>query len=401
MNKLQTYKEFSEEQLLTEKISLNNMINGIKDIFKSKDVKKKELYQKLENILNTHKDELLYREVSSVNYKKKTLKKKINELKEDIGEDLVLGLNLDTFIKGIYDVSIKEEDRGRKIEMYFHKYISNLPKKIDKMYNKTKPDYTGDEEWEELKKLKKQTLIKISSKDFSKKKKPLQVELLKMQEWIKETDKKLIILFEGRDAAGKGSAIKTMTEFLQPKFFDVQWFNIPTKDEKKNWFRRYYEGMPEPGRVTFFDRSWYNRAVNDPVMGYCTKREYEKFMKDVVPFEKQLNKDGIHMMKFWFSIDRDIQELRFKLRQANPLKYWKFSPNDLKTMTKWEQFTMYKERMFRETSTKINPWVVVESNDKRLAQLHLMKYILREVPYDGKDLDNIGTPFSEIIIPMI
>jgi len=135
-------------------------------------------------------------------------------------------------------------------------------------------------------------------------------------------------------------------------------------------------------------------------MEYCTPKEYKKFMKEVVPFEEQLNKDGVHMIKCWFSISRDIQELRFKLRQANPLKYWKFSENDLKTMTRWEDFTTYKERMFQETSTNMNPWVVVESNDKRLAQLHLMRYILREVPYDGKDLDNIGEPFSEIIIPM-
>ena len=387
MNKLQTYKEFSEEQLLTEKISLNNMINGIKDIFKSKDVKKKELYQKLENILNTHKDELLYRGVSSINYKKKTLKKKINELKEDIGEDLVLGLNLDTFIKGIYDVSIKEEDRGRKIEMYFHKYISNLPKKIDKMYNKTKPDYTGDEEWEELKKLKKQTLIKISSKDFSKKKKPLQVELLKMQEWIKETDKKLIILFEGRDAAGKGSAIKTITEYLDPKFFSVENFPKPTEEDNENWFKRYEEKLPAPGHITLYDRSWYNRAVNDPAMGYCTDEQHKEFMEEVMPFEENLIKNGYTIMKFWFSIEKETQLLRFKMRQVSPLKYWKYSSNDEDTIPNFDKFTRYKEQMFNKTSTYKMPWVVIDSNDKRIAQINAIRYILSKLPYDNKNVE--------------
>jgi polyphosphate kinase 2 (PPK2 family) len=136
-------------------------------------------------------------------------------------------------------------------------------------------------------------------------------------------------------------------------------------------------------------------------MGYCSHEEYEKFMDDVVPFEERLNKKGIHIIKLWFSVTKETQELRFKMRQANPLKYWKFSENDLKTMNKWEQFTAYKERMFNETSTLENPWIVVDSDDKRLAQLNVMRYILNQVNYKGKDMDVIGQPYPEIIIPMI
>ena len=367
-------------------------------IFPKKNLNKEQMLKDITDIMLTYKNELLQ---NPERLSRPDIKIMLDKIKKELDPNLIVDLNLDSFFRGLYSVIVIDSYRDENIQDYFDTYIETLPRRVERLFNSDIKDFRDDEEFEELKKLKEERQLKISKKYFKSEKIPLQIELLKMQEWVKRTDYKLVIVLEGRDAAGKGSAIKTMTEFLQPKYFDVQWFNIPTKDEKKNWFRRYYEGMPPPGRITFFDRSWYNRAVNDPVMGYCSKREYEKFMKDVGPFEKQLNKDGVHIMKFWFSIDRDIQELRFKLRQANPLKYWKFSPNDLKTMTKWHEFTLYKERMFRETSTKKTPWVVVESNDKRLAQLHLMKYILREVPYDGKDLDNIGTPFNELIIPMI
>lgn len=365
---------------------------------KKKSFNRNQLLNDITNKLESYKDELLQ---NPERLSRPDITNILDRIKKEFDPNLVVDFNLDSFFRGMYSVIVIEDFRNENLEEYFDSYIETLPRRVDRLFNEEIKDFRDDEEFEELKKLKEQRQLKISKKYFKSEKVPLQIELLKMQEWVKRTDYKLVLVFEGRDAAGKGSAIKTMTEFLQPKYFEVQWFNIPTKEEKKHWFRRYYESMPGPGRITFFDRSWYNRAVNDPVMGYCTDKQYEKFMKEVRPFEKQLNKDGIHLMKFWFSIDREIQELRFKLRQANPLKYWKFSPNDLKTMTKWEDFTEYKERMFRETSTKKNPWVVVESNDKRLAQLHLMKYILREVPYDGKDLDNIGVPFSELIIPMI
>lgn len=367
-------------------------------IFPKKNLNKEQVLNDITNILLTYRGELLS---NPERLSRPDIKIMIDKLKTQIDPNLVVDLNLDSFFRGLFSVIVITNYRDENIEEYFDTYIDTLPRRIERLFDPDIKDFRDDEEFEELKKLKEQRQLKISKKYFKSEKVPLQIELLKMQEWVKRSGYKLVLVFEGRDAAGKGSAIKTMTEFLQPKFFDIKWFDIPTKEEKKYWFKRYYDSMPEPGKITFFDRSWYNRAVNDPVMGYCSKRQYEKFMKEVLPFEEQLNKDGIHLMKFWFSIDREIQELRFRLRQANPLKYWKFSPNDLKTMTKWEEFTFYKERMFRETSTEKNPWVVVESNDKRLSQLHLMKYILREIPYDGKDIDNIGVPFGELIIPMI
>jgi len=367
-------------------------------LFPKKNFNKVQLLTDVNDKLVAYKDELL---TNPEKLSRPDIKEMLDNIKRSFDPNLIVDLNLDSFFRGLYSVIVIENYLNENIQEYFDTYIETLPRRVERLFDPDIKDFRDDEEFEELKKLKEERQLKISKKYFKSEKVPLQIELLKMQEWVKRTDYKLALVFEGRDAAGKGSAIKTMTEFLQPKYFTIQWFNIPTEKEKKNWFKRYYEGMPEPGRITFFDRSWYNRAVNDPVMGYCSKKEYDKFMKEVIPFEEQLNKDGVHIMKFWFSIDRDIQELRFKLRQANPLKYWKFSPNDLKTMTKWEEFTFYKEKMFKKTSTEKNPWVVVESNDKRLSQLHLMKYILREVPYDGKDLDNIGVPFSELIIPMI
>lgn len=370
---------------------------NLKKFFRKKK-NKKQLLNDIKNILLTYKGELL---LNTDKLSKPDITIMLNKIEKELNPNLIIDFNLDSFFRGLYSIIVVPNNRDINISEYFDSYINNLPRRVERLFNKDIKDFRDDEEFEELRKLKQERRLKISKKFFKSEKIPLQIELLKMQEWIKKTDYKLVLMFEGRDAAGKGSAITTVTEFLQPKFFDVNWFNIPTDEEHKFWFKRYYDVMPYPGHITFFDRSWYNRAVNDPVMGYCTFDEYETFMEDVIPFEKQLNKDGIKLMKFWFSIDQDIQKLRFKLRQANPLKYWKFSPNDLQTMTKWEQFTAYKERMFRETSTDDNPWVVVESNDKRLAQLNLMRYILREIPYVGKDLDNIGEPFSEIIIPMI
>lgn len=375
----------------------NNRFDFIKKIFPKRNLNKDLLLHDVNELLISYRAEILS---DLENLSRLDIKSMRNRIKKQMDPNLIIDLYLDSFFRGLYSVIVVPGDKAKHIDHYFDSYIENLPRRIERLFDKNIKDFRDDEEFDELKKLKQERRLKISKNYFKSEKVPLQIELLKMQEWIKRNDYKLALVFEGRDAAGKGSAITTMTEYMQPKYFTVEWFDIPTTKENKNWFKRYYDVMPQPGRITFFDRSWYNRAVNDPVMEYCSEKEYKKFMKDVVPFEEQLNKDGVHIIKCWFSISRDIQALRFKLRQANPLKYWKFSENDLKTMTRWEDFTTYKEKMFRETSTEKNPWVVVESNDKRLAQLHLMKYILREVPYDGKDLDNIGEPFSEIIIPM-
>ena len=397
MNTIKPYDDFVNEKYF----GLDKMANKIKNLFKKEKPTKTELKDELTEILLKYKTELLS---SSEKVKRSDINNIITQLNDDLGENIVLDFNLDSFFRGLHNVlSVKKKDKSILIEKYFKLYIDNLPKRIETLHSDLdKPkDYSDDEEFEELKKLKRNVILKIPKKKFKSEKIPLQIELLKMQEWIKKNDYRLVLVFEGRDAAGKGSAIKTITEFLQPKYFDIETFDIPTEEQNKNWFGRYLEAMPEPGNITFFDRSWYNRAVNDPVMGYCNHDEYEKFMADVPGFEERLNKKGIHLIKFWFSVTKETQELRFKMRQANPLKYWKFSENDLKTMSKWEQFTAYKERMFNETSTPENPWIVVDSDDKRLAQLNVIRYILNQVNYKGRDMEVIGQPFPEIIIPMI
>lgn len=397
MNTLKQYDDFVNEGFL----GLDKLADRILSIFKKEKPTKTELQDELTEILLKYKTELL---TNTEKVKRSDINNIINDLNDELGENIVLDFNLDSFFRGLHNVlSVKKKDKTSLIENYFQSYINNLPRRIETLHDELdKPkDYTDDEEFEELRKLKRNVILKIPKKKFKSEKIPLQIELLKMQEWMKRNDYKLAIVFEGRDAAGKGSAIKTITEFLQPKYYSIETFDVPTEEQSKNWFGRYQEVMPAPGHITFFDRSWYNRAVNDPVMGYCSHEEYEKFMSDVVPFEEKLNKKGVHLIKFWFSVTKETQELRFKMRQANPLKYWKFSENDLKTMSKWEQFTAYKERMFNETSTTENPWIVVDSDDKRLAQLNVMRYILNQVNYKGKDMEVIGQPYPEIIIPMI
>ena len=172
-----------------------------------------------------------------------------------------------------------------------------------------------------------------------------------MQEYLKKTGGKLAIVFEGRDAAGKGSCIKSITENLDPKYLKVATFGIPTEEEKKNWFSRYEKRLPKPGHVTLYDRSWYTMAITNPVMNYCTEEEYKEFMNDVLTFEDNLTLNNYTVIKFWFSIDKETQLLRFEMRKKDPLKYWKFSPNDEKSIPKWDLFTKFKEQMFEKTST--------------------------------------------------
>lgn len=389
MQYLKNYENFSN---LNENI-FNNIIDKISNIFNNKS--KTKIKNDLISILTEYKNIFIEKKTS-----RKELKNIIKKLKIDLGEDIVFETNLDNFFRGIYNISIKEKNK-EKLEKYFNKYIKSLDSRLERIYNKEywKNKYKDDEQFDELKKLKKEKILKIGKKQFIIEKEPLQVELLKLQEWLKNTGNKIALIFEGRDAAGKGSAIKTITEYLDPKYFEIATFGIPSEEEQKNWFKRYEKKLPKPGHITFFDRSWYNRAVNDPVMGYCDEEQYREFMHTVNPFEDKLIREGYILMKFWFSIDKDTQQLRFNLRKVNPLKYWKYSPNDEKTIPKWDLFTNYKEQMFQRTSTKNSPWVIVDSNDKRIAQLNVMRYILNNVDYDNKG--DVGlTPYPEVVFEL-
>lgn len=224
----------------------------------------------------------------------------------------------------------------------------------------------------------------ISDAQFHKEKFRLQKELLKLQEWLLKNDRKLAIVFEGRDAAGKGAAIKRITEHLMTKHYRVVELGTPTEKQNKRWFQTYEHLMPKTGEIVFFDRSWYSRAVIQPTMGYCSKKQYKYFMSKVVDWEKKLVNEGYYIIKFYLSININTQSTRFEIRRNHDLKYWKLSENDLKSMDNWEEYTDYKEKMFKKTAWKNAPWVVINANNKLVAQLNAIRYILNRFDYDGK-----------------
>ncbi|MEZ5102301.1 MAG: polyphosphate kinase 2 [Thermoleophilia bacterium] len=214
----------------------------------------------------------------------------------------------------------------------------------------------------------------------------LQVELVKMQRWVQETGRRLAILFEGRDAAGKGGTIRRFTEHLNPRAMRVVALPKPSDEETGQWyFQRYMRQLPNRGEIVFFDRSWYNRAVVEPVNGFCSQDQYERYMRQVPEFEHMLVEDGIVLVKFWFSISRTEQLRRFDSRRRNPLKQWKLSPLDARAQDLWDGYTRYKERMFAATHTSFSPWVIVRANNKRRARLESIRHVLSQLEYDGKD----------------
>jgi polyphosphate kinase len=226
----------------------------------------------------------------------------------------------------------------------------------------------------------------------------LQVELLKLQAWAKETGQRIVILFEGRDAAGKGGTIKRMMEHLNPRGARVVALEKPSETERGQWyFQRYVQHLPTAGEIVLFDRSWYNRAGVERVMGFCTDDEYQEFMRQAPQFERQLVRSGVHLIKFWFSVSREEQRRRFKERKAHPLKQWKLSPIDVASLDKWADYTKAKEAMFFETDTADAPWTVIKSDCKKRARLNAMRYLLQKLPYTNKDTKNIGTLDSLIV----
>lgn len=239
---------------------------------------------------------------------------------------------------------------------------------------------------------------KLTRREYEHRKHVLQVELLKLQVWIKETGQRVIILFEGRDAAGKGGTIKRFMEHLNPRGARVVALEKPTDREQSQWyFQRYVEHLPAAGEIVMFDRSWYNRAGVERVMGYCTDEQYQEFMRSTPEFERMLAQSGIKIFKFWFSVGEAEQRRRFLERRTDPVKRWKLSPTDLASLDKWDAYTEAKEEMFLATDTEVAPWTVVKSNDKKRARLEAMKWVLNSCDYDGKDPSVIGENDSLII----
>ncbi len=228
----------------------------------------------------------------------------------------------------------------------------------------------------------------------------LQIELVNLQQWITNNKLRVAVLFEGRDAAGKGGSIKRFMEHLNPRSSRVVALSKPTENEKGQWyFRRYIKELPNPGEIVFFDRSWYNRAVVEPVMGFCDKEQYEQFMVQVPEFEHMLYEDGVIIIKFWFSISKEVQNNRFNSRLKNPLKRWKFSPVDKKGQELWGKYTYYKEQMFTKTHTPFSPWIIVKTNEKKTARLESMRHLLSRFDYcDKKDTSELIQPDPNVIV---
>lgn len=238
----------------------------------------------------------------------------------------------------------------------------------------------------------------MSRKNYESTKYQLQVELLKLQAWVKETGQRVVILFEGRDAAGKGGTIKRMMEHLNPRGAKVVALEKPSEVERGQWyFQRYIQHLPTAGEIVLFDRSWFNRAGVERVMGFCTPDEYNEFMRQAPEFERTLVRSGIHLIKFWFSVSRKEQRRRFKEREVHPLKHWKLSPIDLASLDKWDEYTKAKEAMFFYTDTADAPWTVIKSDCKKRARLNAMRYVLHKLPYSNKRLDHIG-PMDPLLV---
>ena len=233
---------------------------------------------------------------------------------------------------------------------------------------------------------------RLGRKRYEREKFGLQVELLKLQSWVKESGARVVILFEGRDAAGKGGTIKRFMEHLNPRGARVVALEKPTDKETGQWyFQRYVEHLPTRGEIVLFDRSWYNRAGVERVMGFCTDEQYQEFMRECPDFERFLVRSGIYLIKFWFSVSQDEQRRRFKERELHPLKRWKLSPVDKASLNKWDDYTRAKEANFFTTDTADCPWTVIKSDDKKRARLNAMRYVLNRIPYTNKDPQIVGS----------
>ena len=243
------------------------------------------------------------------------------------------------------------------------------------------------------KKKSKNSAGKLSKKEYEKELYKLQVELCRLQEWVVERGARVIVLFEGRDAAGKGGSIKRILERTSSRVFRVNALPSPDDRQKSQlYMQRYVERFPAAGEIILFDRSWYNRANVEPVMGFCTNDEYERFLKNVPNFENYIMQDGIILIKFWFEVSKDEQTKRFEARIKDPRKHWKLSPMDLESHRRWYDYSRTKDRMFKETDTKESPWNVVNGDDKKKARLNCIAHMLSKIPYKKLDYDEPKLP---------
>jgi polyphosphate kinase 2 len=273
------------------------------------------------------------------------------------------------------------------------------------------PDENSDEDWDDDRELfgPDGRLVetwregypyaeRMQRREYEIAKRRLQIELLKLQGWVKDTGQKLVVVFEGRDAAGKGGTIKRFTEHLNPRGAGVVALDKPSERERTQWyFQRYVHHLPAAGEIVLFDRSWYNRAGVERVMGYCSEEEYQQFLRQAPVFEQMLVDSGVHLIKLYFSVSRGEQRTRFIVRQIDPVRQWKLSPTDLASLDKWEDYTEAKEAMFLHTDTEQAPWTVIKSNDKKRARLAAMQHVLSRLDYTDKNPDKVSVPDAQIV----
>ena len=352
---------------------LLNEISKIKDIMTISEAEKttEEVFSSIRSMLSANK---LYKQSVIL-----ILDKIIKHSEKNL-------INLPLLERGIRATLLLKGDKYKNMAKYLAKVYKSLEKRDPESFKHEPelPDYDFEIEEPSI----------LGKKIYKKELYGLQIELLKLQEWLRKTNKTVIIVFEGRDSAGKGSTIKKFTENLNPRYYNVIALGVPTPEERKNWWDRY-KNQIQPGKINFFDRSWYNRGLVEPVMGYGSPEEYEDFMENVENFENDLVKEGDYLFKLWFSIDKETQARRFQMRQQSPLKYWKYSPNDSRMQDLWDRFTEFKERLFDKTSTVNHPWVILDSTDKRISGLNSIRYVLKNIPYEGKNEDLLTKDFPE------
>lgn len=371
--KLQLFKQFNE------KYDFNKLSDEELDDVKANLVKSLEEF-KVGILQHIEYDTTINRIKFKEGFKNIDINFLLNTLNKEFGEDAIRELNVEALFRKIAQIIVlKKRSTRRRIKEEFTTYINSLDTRIQNQKNTLSDDEHFDKiegEWSIL-----------PRKKYEGEKYDLQVELMKLQEWTVKNKKRIAIVFEGRDASGKGSTIKRFVEYMNPKHFRVVALGVPTEEEKNNWFQRYEKHLPQPGEIVFFDRSWHNRSIVEPALGYCTEEQYRDFMENVNDWEKSLIKDkNVILIKLWFSITKEKQEFRFKLRQESPLKYWKFSPNDAKVVDMWDIITNFKNQMFEKNSTRLAPWVIINTNDKKVGRLNAIRYVLSTIPYDNKDV---------------
>lgn len=365
------YLKYINEELNISKMNVNDFNKLTLDITSNLDQYKNSILANIEYNLKTNKVE--YRDFDNIN-----ISQILSQLISKLGKDIVDQFNIEAFLRKINQIlDLKKRNTKKIIKIEFQNYYASLESRFGEESQDSKEEDLFDKTDGEH--------SLITRKKYEDEKYDIQVELMKLQEWVIKNNQRVAIVFEGRDSAGKGSTIKRFIEYMNPKYFRVVALGLPTEEEKNNWFGRYEKHLPNNGEIVFFDRSWYNRGVVEPAMGYCSEEQYMSFIENVGDWEESMIKKGLILIKFWFSITKEKQQLRFELRKQSPLKYWKFSPNDAKVVDKWDIITKYKNQMFNQTSTKLSPWVIVNSNDKKIGRLNAMRYVLDEINYDGKD----------------